>query len=59
MLLSTGEVVAIDGIISEGTATIDQRALTGESQPAEKGVSDEVFASTVVITGICEGKKNR
>jgi heavy metal translocating P-type ATPase len=47
----TGEMVAIDGIIIEGLAMIDQHALTGESVPAEKGVGDRVFASTVMVAG--------
>lgn len=51
VIVSSGEVVPIDGVIINGTATLDQHALTGESQPAEKEVGDRVFAATVVITG--------
>jgi heavy metal translocating P-type ATPase len=51
VVVNTGEVVPIDGIIIEGMAMIDQHALTGESQPAEKGIGDKVFASTIIITG--------
>ena len=47
----TGEMVPVDGIIVEGLAMIDQHALTGESTPAEKGVGDRVFASTVMVAG--------
>jgi heavy metal translocating P-type ATPase len=47
----TGEMVPVDGIIVEGMAMIDQHALTGESTPAEKGVGDRVFASTVMVAG--------
>src|SRR5271166_1496760 len=47
----TGEVVPVDGIIVDGLAMIDQHALTGESVPAEKGVGDRVFASTVMVAG--------
>ncbi|EDN65804.1 cadmium resistance ATPase [Beggiatoa sp. PS] len=49
--VKTGEVVAIDGRVIEGMASIDQHALTGESQPVEKGVGDQVFASTLIVTG--------
>jgi heavy metal translocating P-type ATPase len=49
--VQTGEVVPVDGIIVEGLAMIDQHALTGESTPAEKGVGDRVFASTVMVAG--------
>src|ERR1700730_16484269 len=47
----TGEVVPVDGIIVDGLSVIDQHALTGESMPAEKGVGDRVFASTVMVAG--------
>ena len=47
----TGEVVPVDGIVAEGLATVDQQTLTGEAVPAEKGASDRVFASTVVVSG--------
>ena len=49
--MHTGEVVPVDGVIVEGMAMIDQHALTGESSPAEKGVGDPVFASTVMVAG--------
>ncbi len=51
VVVSTGEVVPIDGIITQGMAMIDQHALTGESQPAEKCIGDQVFASTLIISG--------
>jgi Cu2+-exporting ATPase len=47
----TGEMVPVDGIIVDGLAMIDQQALTGEATPAEKGVGDRVFASTVMVAG--------
>jgi len=54
VVVNTGGVIPVDGIITEGMAMIDQHALTGEAQPAEKGVGDKVFASTVVFIGrIC------
>jgi heavy metal translocating P-type ATPase len=51
IVVNAGEVIAVDGIITDGLALIDQRALTGESQPAEKGVNDPVLASTIVLSG--------
>ena len=51
IVVNTGEVVPVDGFIKEGMAMIDQHALTGESTPAEKGIGDRVFASTVMVAG--------
>lgn len=46
-----GERTPVDGIVVDGKATVDQQALTGESQPVEKGPGDSVFAATVVAEG--------
>jgi Cu2+-exporting ATPase len=51
VVVHTGEVVPVDGVIIEGDAILDQHALTGESAPAEKTVRDRVFASTVMLAG--------
>jgi Cu2+-exporting ATPase len=51
IVIHTGELVPLDGVITKGTITVDQHMLTGESVPVEKGVGDQVFASTVVIAG--------
>ncbi|HEY4044995.1 MAG TPA: heavy metal translocating P-type ATPase [Rhodopila sp.] len=51
VVVNTGEVVPVDGIIVDGLAMIDQHALTGEATPAEKGVGDRVFASTIIVAG--------
>jgi heavy metal translocating P-type ATPase len=51
IILQTGEKIPVDGFIIKGIATVDQHALTGESQPVEKEVGMPVFASTFLVTG--------
>jgi Cu2+-exporting ATPase len=51
VIVRAGERIPADGCVAAGIATIDRRMLTGESQPVESGVGDEVFASTLVISG--------
>jgi heavy metal translocating P-type ATPase len=51
VVVRTGEVVPVDGVIVDGLAMIDQHALTGESTPAERNIGDQVFASTVMVSG--------
>jgi Cu2+-exporting ATPase len=51
IVIHTGEVVPADGLIVDGMAMVDQHALTGESTPAEKGIGDRVFASTLLVAG--------
>lgn len=51
VVVSAGQMIPVDGRIISGLATIDQRMFTGESQPIEKGEGEEVFASTVMLSG--------
>jgi heavy metal translocating P-type ATPase len=51
VVVQTGEMVPADGIVIVGMANIDQHILTGEARPVEKILGDEVFASTVVLSG--------
>jgi len=50
-VVNVGEIVPADGVITKGMGSLDQQSLTGESQPAEKGTGDQVFASTVLLSG--------
>lgn len=51
LVLDAGQLVPVDGVIVHGTATLDEHRLTGESQPAEKGVGDAVLAATLMLGG--------
>ncbi len=51
VVITAGQMVPVDGTISQGYASIDQHMLTGEGQPAEKSIGEPVFASTVVLSG--------
>ncbi len=51
IVVSTGETIPVDGQIQSGMALIDQQALTGEANPAEKTVGDTVLAATLMIRG--------
>ncbi len=51
LVLCSGQMVPVDGSITEGEAQIDQHRLTGESQPVEKTAGDTVLATSVIIGG--------
>lgn len=46
-----GQKIAVDGVITEGSSTIDESMVTGESMPTEKKVGDTVIGSTMNSTG--------
>ncbi len=54
IVIHAGETVPVDGIIHEGICSIDQHALTGESQPAERGPGDPVLATSIILSGKIE-----
>lgn len=51
LVVRTGESVPVDGVLTEGTASVDESAITGEPVPAEKAAGDKVTGATVVQAG--------
>lgn len=49
-----GERVAMDAVVTEGSTSLDQALVTGESLPVDKGPGDAVFAGTINQTGTIE-----
>lgn len=56
VIIKKGFVVPVDGKIIEGTASINESNITGESIPVQKNIGDEVFSSTVVESGFMKIK---
>lgn len=46
-----GEKIPVDGVVTEGSSTLDESMLTGEPMPVEKGEGDEVSAGTINKSG--------
>lgn len=51
LVIKPGESIGIDGIITEGEASIDQSSITGESIPVYKKKGDEVVSGTINKNG--------
>ena len=51
VIIKPGESIPVDGIIREGSTSLDESALTGESMPVAKGVGDKVISATINKTG--------
>ena len=54
-----GENIPVDGIVSDGSSTVDESSLTGESIPVDKAVGGMVWAGTLNVSGFirCEATR--
>ena len=54
-----GEKVPIDGVVLEGSSSLNTSALTGESLPREAGPGDEVISGCISMTGVLKVQTTR
>lgn len=51
VLVRAGEKIPVDGIVTEGSGSVNQAPITGESVPQEKEEGSDVFAGTIIELG--------
>ncbi len=59
LIVKKGESIPVDGIIIEGSASIDQSNITGESMPVFKQENDEIYSSTILTAGYFKMKATK
>ena len=59
VIVHPGNQIPVDGVITDGHASIDESMLTGESMPVGKSVGENVFAATVVTDGYLRFKAEK
>ncbi|NLX63809.1 MAG: cadmium-translocating P-type ATPase [Clostridiaceae bacterium] len=52
IVIRPGERVPLDGIVIEGTSSLDTSALTGESLPREIGAGNEILSGSINLSGV-------
>lgn len=52
IVVQPGEKVPIDGVITEGSSSLNTSALTGESLPRDAGTGDEIISGCINMTGV-------
>ena len=52
IVVQSGEKVPLDGVVTEGKASIDTSALTGESVPRNVSVGDEIISGCINTNGV-------
>jgi len=59
LIVRPGEIIPTDGIITQGSSTLDESAITGESIPVDKSKSDKVIGATINKTGLLRIKATK
>ena len=54
VLVKSGARVPVDGTVRQGTGTLDEASITGESLPVAKAAGDRVFAGTMSTGGLLQ-----
>ncbi len=59
IVVQPGEKVPIDGVVIEGTSTLNTSALTGESRPRDVGAGDDVISGCINTSGVLKIRTSR
>ena len=59
VIVKPGQSIPVDGVLTDGTGTVDESAITGESIPVEKKKGDRVTGATVNRAGYFQMKADR
>jgi heavy metal translocating P-type ATPase len=56
ILIKAGEVVPVDAVVTEGTASFDEASLTGESLPQSKDIGGQLLSGSISLDGAVTAK---
>lgn len=59
VVIKPGASIPVDGIVIEGTSSVDQSSITGESIPVEKNINDKLVSGTINKNGYLKMKATK
>ena len=59
VVVKPGAKIPVDGVVTEGTTSIDESMLTGESMPVDKKPGDKVYGATINANGLIRFKAEK
>ncbi len=59
LIIRPGEKIATDGVVIEGSSSVDESAITGESIPVDKAKGDQVIGATINKSGLLKVKATK
>jgi len=59
VVVKPGEKMPVDGVVVEGTTSVDESMLTGESMPVEKGIGDKIIGASINKNGSIKFKATK
>lgn len=59
LVVKKGDLIPVDGIIIEGSGSINESNITGESMPVLKNINESVYSSTILINGYLKIKASK
>ncbi|MCG8470950.1 MAG: cadmium-translocating P-type ATPase [Desulfobacterales bacterium] len=54
LVVRSGELIAVDGVVTHGATSVDESSITGESVPVSRSLGDEVYAGTTCVDGFIQ-----
>jgi Cu+-exporting ATPase len=59
LMVKPGAKIPVDGVVTDGTTSVDESMLTGESMPVDKQAGDKVYAASLNTNGLIRFKAEK
>ena len=56
IIIKPGERIPVDAIVTQGSSTLDTKALTGESEPRHVKIGSHIYSGSINLSGVLEAR---